>query len=342
MKNLQAPDMVTWEITEKCNMYCKHCSNSINGQPVELDTESCKSIIKSITNANVLKVGIEGGEPFCRNDMLDLIEFMNYNKISPSIATNGTLLNEMIVSDLESRNISSLQISLDGSSKGVYSRLRKKPELFDHVINNIVLAVKHHLPVTLAMVVTKSTFSDIPSFAELAKSLDVDKVRFIDYVPAGRGTLDECLSVDEIKEAYQLMCEIEETGLSVITPNKLMSLLKARDGETLLGFINPGIGFGCEAGTAIAHIRANGDVTPCSFFREKEFIAGNMIEANFLSIWQNSPVFRSFRQISPIPENCESCEENHSCCGGCRAYAYYSSGSLQSIDPRCWRLKCTR
>lgn len=330
--------MVTWEITEKCNMHCKHCSNAVNGQPFEMNTADCKKVIDKICEANIFKVGIEGGEPLIRNDLIDLIAYMNQRKIRPSIATNGILLSNRMIERLKSCYVDSIQISLDGSDKDSYALLRGDSSHFELILQNVKQAIKHDLPISIAMVVSKSTYTQIPKMAQLAQSLGVAKLRFIDFVPSGRGQIADCLSAEELKRAYTMMCEIECPGLEIITPNKLMSWLLKKPNETLLGLINPGTCFGCEAGTVIAHIRANGDLFPCSFFREDAFSAGNILKDSWQSIWVDSEALLPFRKMSNIPKKCLECENNHGCFGGCRAYAYYATGSLQSADPRCWRL----
>lgn len=336
MNFLRTPDMVTWEITERCNMHCKHCSNAVNGKPFELNTHECKKIIDRISDAKVFKVGIEGGEPLVRSDLIDLIDYMNQKRIQPSIATNGLLLNTSFIESITPYHVDSLQISLDGPDRNSYALLRGNSSYFDQVIHNIKVAVDHRLPITIAMVVSKSTYLEIPRMAEFAQSLGVKKLRFIDYVPSGRGQLSDCLSPEELKTAYSMMCDINIPELQIITPNKLMALVSGKRPEALLGLINPEACFGCEAGTVIAHIRANGDLFPCSFFREKQFSAGNILENSLQTVWKNAEAFSPFRATKELPTRCKSCDLSSHCFGGCRAYAYYFSGSLQNKDPRCW------
>ena len=309
MNSLFSPDMVTWEITERCNMHCRHCSNAVNGLPFELDTADCKRIIDKISEAKIFKVGIEGGEPLIRRDLVELITYMNKKKIRPSIATNGTLLDANFIDRLKSCSVDAIQISLDGSDKDSYAIFRGESSRFDLILQNVKLAIKNELPITIAMVVSKSTYKQIPEMVKLAQSLGVTKLRFIDYVPSGRGQTSDCLSAEELRSAYSSMSQIEHKGLQIVTPNKLMSLLSQTTEETLLGLINSGTCFGCEAGTVIAHIRANGDLFPCSFFRDPIFCAGNILQNSLQSIWATSEAFYPLRKITNIPEKCKDCKK---------------------------------
>lgn len=337
MRALKTPDMVSWEITENCNMRCKHCSNAINGKPISLSTRECMSIIDRIAEEHIFKVGIEGGEPFCRADIIEIIQYLNSKKIIPTIATNGTLLDYEMIKKLQSCEIDNIQVSVDGSSADKYSHLRKNANIFYTVTGNIKNAVQHGLPISIAMVVSKNTYKDIPNMVSLAKKLNVKRVRFIDFIPSGRGQFEECLSQEEIKEAYKLMYESSGNGIEIIMPNKIMTNVTKKNNISLLGMINDSGCFGCEAGSVLAHVRANGDIYPCVFFRSPEFCAGNILRDAFSDIWDNSNIMKEFRKLGKLPEKCERCEFSLSCMGGCRAYAYFTKGNIAAEDERCWR-----
>jgi MoaA/NifB/PqqE/SkfB family radical SAM enzyme len=73
-KGLRAPVNVTWEITLKCNLRCVHClSNSGEVSRDELNTSECMKLIDELSAIRVFQVNIGGGEPFIRNDFLDLL-----------------------------------------------------------------------------------------------------------------------------------------------------------------------------------------------------------------------------------------------------------------------------
>ena len=71
---LRAPVNVTWEMTLKCNLRCKHClSASGKEAPQELSFGECCRTIDRLAAMKVFQVNIGGGEPFIRDDFLDLL-----------------------------------------------------------------------------------------------------------------------------------------------------------------------------------------------------------------------------------------------------------------------------
>ena len=339
MKALSMPDLVTWEITEKCNMKCSHCSNYVNGSPISLSKEECKKIIDQIHLGKVFKVSVEGGEPFMREDIIELIQYMNTKNIYPKIATNGTLLNEDMVNRLGDCIIDSVQVSLDGSDSQKYSSLRKSTKMFAQAVDGIKNLVKNNIYTSITMVLTKETINDVMGLLNLAIELKVNAVRFIDFIPMGRGTVTQCPDAEELEKVYLTINEFKKKNknLDIVIPTKITSLINKYSEKTILETINKECGLMCEAGTLIAHIRANGDVYPCVYFRDSSFSCGNLLNESFVKIWKESKVMNLFRSLGELHEECQKCGVKSHCMGGCRAYAYYKLGNIVEKDTRCWR-----
>jgi radical SAM protein with 4Fe4S-binding SPASM domain len=84
-------------------------------------------------------------------------------------------------------------------------------------------------------------------------------------------------------------------------------------------------------------VAANGDVYPCdSFFGIEEFKAGNIRENSILDIWRESPVIKSFHDISIEKiEGCRDCELKYICGGGCLQENYEAFGAINKVSPSC-------
>ena len=67
---------VIWEVTKYCNYQCKHCCASANivDTKDELNTKQCKDILRELKNFGVEEIYFSGGEPFSRNDILDILQ----------------------------------------------------------------------------------------------------------------------------------------------------------------------------------------------------------------------------------------------------------------------------
>ncbi|MBU7026535.1 MAG: radical SAM protein, partial [Theionarchaea archaeon] len=92
--NLEWPlDVAYLEVTNACNLTCIHCYKK-GGNPLsnELDSEEWMSIIDELKELGILTVAVTGGEPFTREDIFDIVEYIARNAISVNILTNGTLI----------------------------------------------------------------------------------------------------------------------------------------------------------------------------------------------------------------------------------------------------------
>ncbi len=89
----------------------------------------------------------------------------------------------------------------------------------------------------------------------------------------------------------------------------------------------------CGACKLTCCISPLGEIYPCAFLQEPEFLAGKLPEDDFAPIWEKSPVFTSFRQLEI--KSCEKCQRFNLCHGGCPAVAYHTQRRLGLPDPEC-------
>ena len=84
---------VTIALTRKCNLKCKWCFESANSQQKDiLNKEDIKFILDRLKKAGVKYINFTGGEPFIRNDFIEILcnavrLFKHIN-----ITTNGLLI----------------------------------------------------------------------------------------------------------------------------------------------------------------------------------------------------------------------------------------------------------
>ena len=89
----------------------------------------------------------------------------------------------------------------------------------------------------------------------------------------------------------------------------------------------------CGAAKMTCCISPVGNIYPCAFLQELEFLAGNIRETNLSEAWFNAPIFKEFRQMEV--RSCEHCYRFETCRGGCPAVAYHTYQDLSLPDPEC-------
>jgi len=344
-RQLSAPLYVIWEITCDCNLRCKHClSDSGKPHPNELNTLEAKKLIDSLEKMKVFNIDFSGGEPLIRPDIFELLEYASQKKICINLITNGALITKEIIDRLENTNIFQLQLSIDGIGN-THEDFRGIKGSYERTINSIKLLRNANYGVVVSSVVTKQNINELPKIIDVAIDLGVSSYKTTLFMPTGRGKKneDELLLTQqdvkkftlmmiekkkEIGDKFNISCETDYPWLVESTDTKNSKSLKLEDSSKI----------GCSAGNSSFYITSEGKITPCPFLRN--YVAGDICKQNLKDIWDNSPIFDVFRNITrdDLKGKCNECEYlGISCYGGCRAAALAHSSDLYAEDPLCWK-----
>lgn len=341
MKNrllrLSSPEFVDWEITSRCNMNCIHCNVKGYDKPEELTTEQMMSIIDMLYEAKVFEVSVGGGEPLLRPDVYDLLEYLAYKDLFPGLLSNGLLLDDIAIEKLERIGLKKIQVSIDGASAETYESIRGIRGSFKKVVERIKTIAQSSIPLQVNTVAMKYNINEIPNILDLSLKIGATDFRVVTLIPITKELKSLQISDEQLAHlVYFLKKKREELKgeISIVLPT-LKSLFE-KETTTLLSEIGDENSLMCEAGTVLATITSCGDLIPCTYFRSPEFIGGNLTKSSLREIWITSHAFEKFRNLGKLPSECTSCKMKCLCRGGCRAMAFYQSGSLKALDPRCW------
>ena len=89
-------------VTNKCNYNCIGCysENSLRNCAKDLTTTDIKVIIDKLSGVGVEVLAVSGGEPFIREDILEILSYAKKKIKKVIIGSNGTMINEEIASKL--------------------------------------------------------------------------------------------------------------------------------------------------------------------------------------------------------------------------------------------------
>jgi MoaA/NifB/PqqE/SkfB family radical SAM enzyme len=124
---LSAPAMVTWQLTQDCNLACVHCcTDSAPGRkaPGELSADQAQLLARQMIELQIPYVMLVGGEPTIVPWFWDVAEQLGRAGTFLKIETNGQTLSAADCARLARLPIRSIQISLDGASQQVYGKMR--------------------------------------------------------------------------------------------------------------------------------------------------------------------------------------------------------------------------
>lgn len=344
---IQPPFMVSYSITTKCNLKCKHCySESVDqAAPDELTTQEAFRLIDDLSKWGIGLLIIDGGEPLCREDLLDVVKYASSKGIRTTIGSNGTLIDKPMARKLVEAGVMAVAISVDGADAQTHDSFRGISGAFKQTIKGIEACRDAGLPFQLNMVIRKDTLSQLGDMLRLAVECGANATELFDLVAAGRAreeSGDQVLSPDERRHAMEMLAEAQaDYPLIIRVPAcPVYPLLlqqkniqpKHFPAEMLRRV--PYYGRGCAAGMPGGYImvQSNGELNPCMLLQVD---LGNIREQSITSIWENSPVLAQLRRRELLKGECGNCTYRDSC-SGCRGRAYEEIGDIMAADPGCW------
>lgn len=346
--------LVAWEITKSCNLFCAHCRASAdNSKYDELSTGECCELINQILEVGKPILIITGGEPLVRKDVFEIAKYAVARGLRVVMGTNGTLITREIASQMKTTAISSVGVSLDFPVAGLQDAFRGKTGAFAAVMAGIGNARQAGLDVQINCTVTKLNTAYLNELLSLA--LNMGAVAFHPFllVPTGRGKgLEQVeLSPQEYENTlnwiYDKQAELGDRIFFKPTdaPHymRVVSQRKNQENSRQNNVPSPrtsntqhhhpanAITRGCLAGTGFCFISHQGQVKGCGYL---DIEAGDVKKQSFSRIWADSPLFNHLRALSNIKGKCGICEYKR-VCGGCRARAYERTGDYLEAEPYC-------
>lgn len=270
---LSAPCEVAIEVTGRCNLNCKYCFNE--SKKIDIPYLELINIIDQIDKLDVFEVCITGGEPFIRQDILDILKYSCKNNFNLLIVTNGTLLTKKTINELDKMNlINSLQISIDSFDIDINNSVRGGYSVVMSVLKEIK-NISSSLP-TIGLVIHKQNINDV------CRSLE----KLSDYC-SGFHLMNIQASKEAIKNKNSLFLDystLAKTWKKIDSFAKKNSInldindydLKEKETARFTG---------CTAGKIKLVITPELNVIPCDMVRN--IVVGNLEEQTLLEIWKS-------------------------------------------------------
>lgn len=340
MEQIYTPLVVTLELTNQCNLRCRHCYASA-GEKLEneLSLDEIKQLLRELSQAGTVEVEFSGGEPLLRPDLFEIIEYAEGLDFSVVLITNGTLVDRETARTLGSLGLKHVQVSLDGLKEN-HDYLRGDGT-YEAVLESVRLLAGEGVSVAVRTTVTRRNVGELEEVADLAVSMGASKLGFVRFFPAGRGMaykeelmLDTeeimlfCRSIERVREKYKDELEISADPCGFFDEDMFKKIL--RGGSPL-----------CSCGKTWCIIKPNGIVSPCDVIT---FYGGNVRTQKFREIWEKAPIMKTFRDFNSnlLKGSCNACKHNKVCAGYCRALAVLHTGDFFAEDLTCYRVLAKR
>lgn len=151
---MRGPNQSFVELTQKCNINCKHCFANAADNENHMTVEVYQKVLNELYDMGVIHIGLTGGETLLNpqfNEIISLSE--QYMKAQSFVLlTNGTLWEDATFTNLQRNGVNlpiSIQISFDGPDYATYQQFRGGEEKeFNKIVETIKKAVNHNFYTT--------------------------------------------------------------------------------------------------------------------------------------------------------------------------------------------------
>jgi radical SAM protein with 4Fe4S-binding SPASM domain len=345
--------LLFWETTIKCNLNCAHCrrldSNEDAGK--DLSTTQAKDLIGQLTERGKAQpflpvLVFSGGEPLCRDDLFELLNYAKQSGLTTALATNGTLINPTIAKQIRESGLARVAVSLDGATSDVHNLLRKSEGSFEKALEGIEHLRGEEVPFQINITLTKHNAHQLQDIYRLAKSLGAVALHTFMLVPVGCGEKIPETDMLSPSEYEKMLVEISRLDAQAdiqvkvtcgphyerVTRQQGLDTKRAATTGNVPGGRPRGItSRGCLAGLGILFVNHKGDVFPCGYLPVN---CGNILETKLKNIWRNSEDLARLRDSNLLEGKCGLCGYRE-VCGGCRARAYAATGNYMAEEPFC-------
>ena len=322
--------IVSWNVTNACNMFCDHCYREAGCKAEEeLSTEEAKTLLEQIARAGFKIMIFSGGEPLTRPDILELVSYATSLGLRSVFGTNGTLITLEMAQKLKTAGAMGMGISLDSMDKKKHNEFRKFDGAWEGAVQGMRNCRAMGLPFQIHTTVMEWNNHELEAITDFAVAEGAVAHHFFFLVPTGRAkTIEaESLRAEQYEETLtRIMKKQTEVDIE-LKPTCAPQFMRI---AAQMG-VKTRFRRGCLAGTAYCIISPRGKVQPCAYLNME---LGDVRETPFDEIWKNNEVLNTLRTLE-YKGGCGECEFKRAC-GGCRARAaYYHDGDYMAEEPWC-------
>ena len=336
-----APRRIYWEFTRKCNLNCKACFNRFAHDQSEMSLAAILNLARRLYNAGVYEIRCTGGEPTVRPDFFEIAEDLAGMGFYLSMGTNG-IYSQDTLKKVMNAQIHWIILSIDGSDEQAHSEIRG-PGTFHAVIRTLEQLAGKGCRLRINTLIRKNhfTYSHIKGLAEIADRFNVESINCIPLRPVTNDSavLDLQLTAVEFREFIRGLNRLrEEHQTDFVTTLDLR-----HTGEHDRIYFKER---SCAAGREGAVISPYGEIYGCSYSlasdpnapadKRRKFIAGNLLEEDFLDVWNQSERWAIYRDLDKYKhEKCRKCKYyiEKRCIGNC---LIMDKDNPAAFDPYCY------
>ena len=347
-KIMRTPRNMDLEITSRCNLRCRYCYYFDNAEVDyhDLPTDEWLKFFDELGQCAVMDVTIQGGEPFIRKDLPELLKGIIRNGMRYSILSNGGLIDDDIAAFIaETGRCNHVQVSVDGSCPETHDACRGKGS-FEGAIRGIRTLQRHGVPIAVRVTIHRQNVHDLENTARLLledlglRSFSTNAASF--FGSCRQNSEEVMLTTKDRMLAMETLLRLSEkyggrTSAAAGPQAEAEHWRRMEDAreQGAPAFPNGGKLTACGCIFSKIAVRADGAMIPCCMLAHMEL--GWINKDSVAEVWQNHPSLNSMRNRHNISlaefEFCAECPYIPYCTGNCPGLAYAITGKVDHPSP---------
>ncbi len=309
------PLHVMLELTNHCNLWCRHCYISDRPPQGELTLDEWKDILDQLAAEGSLFLTLSGGEPLARKDFFRIAAYARQKDFTFVLFTNGTLITPDVADRLQALCPQRVEISLLGGRAATHDRITQVEGSFGRALRGARLLIERGVKVQLKTTWMRENIEESDQIFSLVEELGASfrsASMLIYRRDGGTESVDLKATVDQLRAMAQR--NYERNPERSIPPDPVPLTEEQKQNASP-----------CGAGQASCRIDSYGNVYPCAAIN---IVLGSLREEKFAAIWHNSEERDRIRAIhlSDLTE-CSRCDLLLRC-NRCAGLAMMETGSL--------------
>lgn len=315
-------EMITLQLSYKCNLFCKHCYNDKDRMDEEISLEAAKRIIDEAYAIGISDAALSGGECTYNGNFPEIIKYIRQKYLSLSLLTNGQALydDKDLFDSLVSLYPNKIKISLYSMNPEVHDNITRVKGSHKKALSvikqlrekNIMVEINHPI-----FELNSGSLHEVLKFAADIRARVNCSANFIVNSANDNGSLR--LKGDKLVNLY-----LNKDYLTSVYNEDFARREFKKEKRTI-----------CRASEINLSVSPNLNVIPCNDFK---YILGNMNSDLLFDIWNNSaPKFRK----KFLKSNLSECFKEDYCshCMYCGVHSVYENGFMKKSFTACEHAK---
>jgi MoaA/NifB/PqqE/SkfB family radical SAM enzyme len=310
---------VICEISYLCNLECPTCFRwTSKPDEHELTAEEWKQVLAKLKAwLGTFNLTFTGGEPFLREDILEIFKYASESGIVIGVVSNGSFIDKTLARQIVASGLDGLTLSLNSMVPEIHNKTRGTNGAFDEVMTAIDnLQDRKGMRLCLSTTIVKDGIDGLIDVIEFAKAKGIYGVNFQPIMPAttlpifdkdgqakkssvGNPYRDLLRNNggSHVDQVFSRLLAIKEQGYPILNSaehlKEIAKYLKDPTDPEILERV-------CQTGVKNFNIDPFGNVRLCSIME----IVGNVMQDSPEDIWRSANAAHQRENVRTCDKTC--------------------------------------